>query len=87
MTTSQPKVNFSELLKRPVCLLGLGFGTGLAPKAPGTFGTLAAIPIYWLMQDLPLITYLLITIIAFIVGVWICQQSSQLAIHQNRCNL
>jgi len=76
MTTSQPKVNFSELLKRPVCLLGLGFGTGLAPKAPGTFGTLAAIPIYWLMQDLPLITYLLITIIAFIVGVWICQQSA-----------
>lgn len=76
MTTSQPKVNFRELLKRPVSFLGLGFGSGLAPKAPGTFGTLAALPIYWLMQDLPLMTYLLITIFAFIVGIWICQQSA-----------
>jgi len=75
MTTSQPKINFRELLKRPICFLGLGFGSGLAPKAPGTFGTLAAIPIYWLMQDLPLMTYLLITIIAFIAGIWICQQT------------
>ncbi|NQZ52866.1 MAG: phosphatidylglycerophosphatase A [Piscirickettsiaceae bacterium] len=76
MTTSQPKVNFRELLKRPICFLGLGFGTGLAPKAPGTFGTLAALPIYWLMQDLSLAIYLAITIIAFVVGIWICQKSA-----------
>lgn len=76
MTTSQPKLNFRELLKRPVCFLGLGFGTGLAPKAPGTFGTLAAIPIYWLMQDLPLAIYLFLTILAFVAGIWICQQSA-----------
>lgn len=76
MTTSQANVNFRALLKRPVCFLGLGFGSGLAPKAPGTFGTLAAIPIYWLMKDLPLAIYLALTIIAFIVGIWICQQSA-----------
>ena len=74
MTTSQ--VNFRELLKRPVCFLGLGFGSGLAPKAPGTFGTLAAIPIYWLIKDLPLAIYLAITLVAFIAGIWICQQSA-----------
>ena len=34
----------SELLKNPIHLLSLGFGTGLAPKAPGTFGTLVGIP-------------------------------------------
>lgn len=76
MTTSQPKITFRELLKRPVCFLGLGFGSGLAPKAPGTFGTLAAIPIYWLMQDLSLSIYLAITVTAFIIGIWICQQSA-----------
>jgi phosphatidylglycerophosphatase A len=76
MTTSQAKVNFLELLKRPVCFLGLGFGSGLVPKAPGTFGTLAAIPIYYLMQDLSLAIYLAITIVAFILGIWICQQSA-----------
>jgi phosphatidylglycerophosphatase A len=76
MITSQPKVNFRELLKRPICLLGLGFGTGLAPKAPGTFGTLAALPIYWLMQDLSLAIYLAITIISFVAGICICQKSA-----------
>jgi len=76
MSTSQTEVNFRELLKRPVCFLGLGFGSGLAPKAPGTFGTLAAIPVYLLMQDLSLVLYLALTIIAFIVGIYICQQSA-----------
>jgi len=76
MNTSQPKVNFRELIKRPVCFLGLGFGSGLAPKAPGTFGTIAAIPICLLMQNLSLVTYLVLTVIAFIVGIWICQKSA-----------
>jgi phosphatidylglycerophosphatase A len=76
MNTSQPKVNFRELIKRPVCFLGLGFGSGLAPKAPGTFGTIAAIPIYLLMQNLSIAVYLVITVIAFIVGITICQQSA-----------
>ncbi|NQY27180.1 MAG: phosphatidylglycerophosphatase A [Piscirickettsiaceae bacterium] len=76
MTTSQSNITFKELLKKPICFLGLGFGSGLAPKAPGTFGTLAALPIYWLMQDLSLGIYLAITFIAFIVGIWICQQSA-----------
>lgn len=74
MSTSH--VNFRELLKRPVCFLGLGFGTGLFPRAPGTIGTLAALPIYWLIKDLPIAIYLAITLVAFIAGIWICQQSA-----------
>ena len=34
------------LFKHPAHFIALGFGSGLAPKAPGTFGTLAALPIY-----------------------------------------
>lgn len=75
MTTSQPKVSFRELLKRPACFLAYGFGSGLAPVAPGTFGTIAAIPLYWLIKDLSLINYLLITTVAFVAGIWICQQA------------
>lgn len=75
MTTSH--VNFRELLKRPICFLGLGFGSGLAPKAPGTAGTLAAVPIVWLMMPLSLPVYLAITLIAFVAGIWICQKSAQ----------
>jgi phosphatidylglycerophosphatase A len=77
MTISTKNITFKELIKRPICFLGLGFGSGLAPKAPGTFGTLAAVPIVWGMQSLSLTNYLLVTLIAFIVGIWICQQSAQ----------
>ena len=77
MSTSQQDVNFKELIKRPVCFIGLGFGSGLAPVAPGTFGTIAAIPIYLLMQNLSLVTYLILTLIGFILGVWICERSAE----------
>lgn len=75
MTTSPHKVTLRALLKKPVCFLAYGFGAGLAPKAPGTMGTVVALPLYWLLQDVSLSVYLLITFVAFIVGIWICQQA------------
>lgn len=70
-----PKVTFTQLLKRPTAFFAYGFGSGLAPKAPGTFGTLAAIPVFYLMQPLGLISYLLLTVLFFIVGIWFCQKT------------
>ncbi len=64
-------------LANPVHLLALGFGSGLAPKAPGTFGTLAAIPIYLLIAGLPLAAYLLLTLIACVAGIWICGRAAR----------
>ena len=56
----------------PWCFFGLGFGSGLAPRAPGTFGTLAAIPLYaFLMHASPEI-YLATTVLLFIAGIPIC---------------
>lgn len=75
MTTSQNKVTFTELLRRPACFLAYGFGSGLSPKAPGTAGTVAALPLYWLIQDVNVWLYLLITLLAFVAGIWICQQA------------
>lgn len=43
------RVEFRPMLKNPWCLIAVGFGSGLAPWAPGTFGTLAAIPVYLLL--------------------------------------
>jgi len=37
------------VLTNPIHFLAFGFGSGLAPFAPGTFGTLAAVPLYLLM--------------------------------------
>jgi len=71
-------------LKDPVVLIAVGFGSGLAPKAPGTAGTLIAIPLYVLMQSLPLISYLLITTCLFIAGIWICTYAAEkLGVHDH----
>jgi len=64
-------------LRNPLHFLSLGFGTGLAPFAPGTFGTLAALPLYWLMSALPIWAYLLITSVAMVVGVFLCGYTSK----------
>ena len=69
-------INIKQL-KDPVVLLAVGFGSGLAPKAPGTAGTVLAVPLYLLMQPLPLVTYLLITTCLFIAGIWICTYAAE----------
>ncbi|HIF9352946.1 TPA: phosphatidylglycerophosphatase A [Photobacterium damselae] len=63
-------------LSNPWHLLATGFGSGLAPIVPGTVGTLAAIPLYWVLAQLPFLLYLLAIVIATIIGVTICQKTS-----------
>lgn len=68
----------AQVLGNPVCFLAFGFGSGLAPKAPGTFGTLAAIPLCLLASDLPLPAYLALTLLMFVAGVWLCGRCEQI---------
>lgn len=51
--------------------LALGAGSGLAPKAPGTFGTLAAVPLVFLMPVEPVL-HLFVVAVLFGIGVWCC---------------
>ncbi len=60
-----------------VHFLAFGFGSGAAPKAPGTFGTLAAIPVFLLLAFLPLWAYLVVLVLAFALGVYLCGQASK----------
>lgn len=80
-TTSEVK----KVLTDPICFLAFGFGSGLATKAPGTFGTLAAIPIYCLMAAfLTVPMYWLGMLIVMLVGVPICGQAAQkLGVHDH----
>lgn len=52
--------------------IACGFGSGLAPKAQGTFGSLAALLPWLLLRQLPLPLYALIVVLAFALGVWAC---------------
>ena len=71
-------------LTNPIHLLAFGFGSGLAPKAPGTFGTLAAVPFYLALAPLPVPMYLMIVAATFALGVGICGiASSDLGVHDH----
>lgn len=71
-------------LSNPLHLLAFGFGSGLAPRAPGTFGTLVAVPIYLLLQPLPLSLYLVLLACAFLAGIGICGRTSRdLGVHDH----
>ena len=72
---SQSNVAFD--LKQPIQFLALGFGSGLAPKAPGTFGTLAAIPLFLLLTLLSPLFYLFVVALLSIAGIYICGKAAE----------
>ncbi|MGL4209640.1 MAG: phosphatidylglycerophosphatase A family protein [Candidatus Adiutrix sp.] len=58
-------------------LIYTGFGLGLAPKAPGTFGTLLGLPLYFLISDWPPFFYLLTTFFIFLIGLKVSNQAEK----------
>ncbi len=70
--------------RNPVHFLAFGFGSGAMPFAPGTFGTLAALPIYLLMLPLSLWAYLAVVWVMTLLGVWLCHVTSRdLGVHDH----
>lgn len=74
---SKRRVTTEDLFSSPASFLAFGFGTGLAPVAPGTFGSLPGLAIAVALSALPLLPYLVLTLLAFMAGVWICQVASE----------
>jgi phosphatidylglycerophosphatase A len=73
-----------RLLLHPCGFLSLGFGSGLVPVAPGTAGTLAAIPVYLLLQDLTPLVYVAVVSVAFIAGIPLCAWTARrLGVHDH----
>lgn len=77
MTISRP--DFKLLVAHPAHFFALGFGSGLASKAPGTFGTLAGFPVFFLLQRLApdLSTQLALIGAGFALGVWACTRTGR----------
>ncbi|MHB1187782.1 phosphatidylglycerophosphatase A family protein [Thiobacillus sp.] len=77
MTTLRPDLKF--LFAHPAHLIAFGFGSGLAPRAPGTVGTLLGLPLFWLITavapDLP--NQIILLIAAFLLGVWACGRTGR----------
>jgi phosphatidylglycerophosphatase A len=71
-TTSRiPDARFA--LAHPAHFIATGFGIGLVPVAPGTFGTLVGLAIFWLLAIvMPPLAVAVLAIPLFFVGVWAC---------------
>ena len=67
----------AKMLLNPFHLLSLGFGSGLAPKMPGTMGTVVGVLLFILLPELNWLFYLGITVLAFIVGVFLCEYTAK----------
>jgi phosphatidylglycerophosphatase A len=65
------------VLTDPVHFLAFGFGTGLAPFAPGTFGSLPGLLLFWLTLDFGLYVQLAIAVALAIPGIWLCGESAR----------
>ena len=65
------------VLTDPVHFLAFGFGTGLAPFAPGTFGSIPGLILFWLTLDFGLYVQLSIAIAMALIGIWICGESAR----------
>ena len=74
MTTSTKTPVFWQ---HPAHLLAFGFGSGASPWAPGTVGSLVALLLYLLLPALAWWAYLLLLLLAFALGVWICETTSR----------
>lgn len=73
-----------NIFRHPAQFLAFGFGSGLSPKAPGTMGTIVAVPLYLLIAQWSLLQYSLFVVLAAVLGVWICGVASrQLQVHDH----
>ncbi|HSH97970.1 MAG: phosphatidylglycerophosphatase A [Methylophilaceae bacterium] len=69
MTTS-PNLKF--LFQHPAHFFALGFGSGLSPKAPGTFGTIVGVPTFILLMSAPEFLHSSIIALLFLLGIPLC---------------
>ncbi|MDT8387039.1 MAG: phosphatidylglycerophosphatase A [Thiogranum sp.] len=78
------RVAARQVLRSPLLLLAFGFGSGLAPRAPGTAGTLAAVPLYLLLVQGGFTVYLVLVVFICVMGVGICGGAARrLGVHDH----
>ncbi|MBT9489789.1 MAG: phosphatidylglycerophosphatase A [Rubrivivax sp.] len=71
-------LNFAFFRRHPAHWIALGFGSGLAPRAPGTVGTLWAWASFLILDRwLGDVGWALVLTGGFVVGWWACTRTAQ----------
>ncbi|WP_144391911.1 phosphatidylglycerophosphatase A family protein [Pleionea sediminis] len=71
-----------QILLNPIYCLAFGLGTGLSPKAPGTVGTVIAIPLFWAIAHWPIWAMLLLIVAMTLIGIYLCGETAR-ALHMH----
>jgi phosphatidylglycerophosphatase A len=66
------RVDVRRVFTDPAFFVAWGAGSGLAPRAPGTFGTLAAFPLHLLLAALPVAVHAGAIALLLALGTWAC---------------
>lgn len=82
---SKPSLSVPRAVWRnPWYFAAFGLGSGAMPFAPGTFGTLMAIPFYLMIRPLPLLAYILFVILFIAFSSYICDRiSKEIHVHDH----
>ncbi|MCD6040167.1 MAG: p [Gammaproteobacteria bacterium] len=84
MRNYSPQPLPSSMWKKSSHFIAFGFGSGAAPFAPGTFGTLMGIPFYLAMQSLSHVLYLILLVLIILASMWLCDKvSKEIGIHDH----
>ena len=67
-----------KILRDPACLLAMGFGLGLLPWMPGTFGGLLAFPLLGVIGNWPIQHALLLVAAMSVAGIFLCGRAGRL---------
>lgn len=73
-----PLPDHASMLDRLVYWLGIGLGSGIPRRAPGTWGTVGGLIVALPLMSLGFIPFLIVTILSCVIGVWICGRTSEL---------
>jgi phosphatidylglycerophosphatase A len=84
MNEKRPENLVSTVMRDPVHLLAFGFGSGLLPIAPGTWGSFFTALVFWWFAPVDVFVLLGISTVLFVAGIWICGESSRkLGVHDH----
>ena len=89
-STEKDTLNPERLALRKIALgspsgfLAFGFGSGLSPFAPGTMGTLIAIPFAFALKSLDVVGFWIVLFLLFLSGIKLCAHvSRKLGVHDH----